>query len=92
MGDNLSSIFAGVAQSVVQLIRNQQVACSSHVTSSNNKGQSKDWPLLLETYGDLIGFLRSESAKTARATADCGSFRNFPHNFHKCEKTGEESE
>ena len=42
---------AGVAQSVVQLIRNQQVACSSHVTSSNNKGQSKDWPLLLETLG-----------------------------------------
>ena len=28
--------FAGVAQSVVQLIRNQQVACSSHVTSSRN--------------------------------------------------------
>ena len=26
------------------------VACSSHVTSSNNKGQSNDWPLLLETY------------------------------------------
>ena len=28
---------ASVAQSVVQLIRNQQVACSSHVTSSNPK-------------------------------------------------------
>lgn len=28
------SIRASVAQSVVQLIRNQQVACSSHVTSS----------------------------------------------------------
>ncbi len=26
---------AGVAQSVVQLIRNQQVVCSSHITSSN---------------------------------------------------------
>ena len=90
MGDNLSSIFAGVAQSVVQLIRNQQVACSSHVTSSNNKGQSKDWPLLLETYGDLIGFLRSESAKTARATAV--PFGNFHTIFHNCEKTGEESE
>ena len=25
---------AGVAQSVVQLIRNQQVVCSSHITSS----------------------------------------------------------
>ena len=32
---------AGVAQSVVQLIRNQQVAGSSPVTSSNKKGQSK---------------------------------------------------
>ena len=27
-------VFASVAQSVEQLIRNQQVACSSHVTSS----------------------------------------------------------
>ena len=27
-------LFAGVAQSVVQLIRNQQVVCSSHITSS----------------------------------------------------------
>ena len=27
---------AGVAQSVVQLIRNQQVVCSSHITSSKN--------------------------------------------------------
>ena len=34
MGDKLSPIFAGVAQSVVQLIRNQQVVCSSHITSS----------------------------------------------------------
>ena len=28
------SNIAGVAQSVVQLIRNQQVVCSSHITSS----------------------------------------------------------
>ncbi len=28
--------FAGVAQSVVQLIRNQQVVCSSHITSSKS--------------------------------------------------------
>ena len=28
---------AGVAQSVVQLIRNQQVVCSSHITSSKTK-------------------------------------------------------
>ena len=28
---------AGVAQSVVQLIRNQQVVCSSHITSSRKK-------------------------------------------------------
>ena len=27
-------LYAGVAQSVVQLIRNQQVVCSSHITSS----------------------------------------------------------
>ena len=27
-------LFAGIAQSVEQLIRNQQVACSSHVSSS----------------------------------------------------------
>ena len=26
--------FAGIAQSVEQLIRNQQVVCSSHITSS----------------------------------------------------------
>ncbi len=29
-----SLVYAGVAQSVVQLIRNQQVVCSSHITSS----------------------------------------------------------
>ena len=27
--------FAGIAQSVEQLIRNQQVVCSSHITSSS---------------------------------------------------------
>ena len=31
--------YAGVAQSVVQLIRNQQVVCSSHITSSKNASQ-----------------------------------------------------
>ena len=30
-------MYAGVAQSVVQLIRNQQVVCSSHITSSRKK-------------------------------------------------------
>ena len=30
----LQILYAGVAQSVVQLIRNQQVVCSSHITSS----------------------------------------------------------
>ena len=30
------SVYASVAQPVVQLIRNQQVACSSHVTSSSS--------------------------------------------------------
>ena len=32
---NKERSFAGIAQSVEQLIRNQQVACSSHVSSSN---------------------------------------------------------
>ncbi len=27
-------VYAGIAQSVEQLIRNQQVVCSSHITSS----------------------------------------------------------
>ena len=31
---------AGVAQSVVQLIRNQQVVCSSHITSSRKKSNA----------------------------------------------------
>ena len=34
--------FAGVAQSVVQLIRNQQVVCSSHITSSKKIGGFKE--------------------------------------------------
>ena len=33
--------YAGVAQSVVQLIRNQQVVCSSHITSSKQNPLSK---------------------------------------------------
>ena len=33
---------AGVAQSVVQLIRNQQVVCSSHITSSRKKSVRKN--------------------------------------------------
>ena len=37
--------YAGVAQSVVQLIRNQQVVCSSHITSSK-KASSIDGALL----------------------------------------------
>ena len=32
-------IFAGIAQLVEQLIRNEQVACSSHVSSSNFKNR-----------------------------------------------------
>ena len=35
--NRINFIFAGVAQSVVQLIRNQQVVCSSHITSSTQK-------------------------------------------------------
>ena len=33
---------AGVAQSVVQLIRNQQVVCSSHITSSKKEHRNRD--------------------------------------------------
>ena len=35
--------YAGIAQSVEQLIRNQQVACSSHVSSSRNRRKSDDF-------------------------------------------------
>ena len=35
-------MFAGVAQSVVQLIRNQQVVCSSHITSSKARCPLRD--------------------------------------------------
>ena len=34
--------YAGIAQSVEQLIRNQQVACSSHVSSSTKKPRSNE--------------------------------------------------
>ena len=34
--------YAGVAQSVVQLIRNQQVVCSSHITSSKQNPLSQE--------------------------------------------------
>ena len=37
--------YAGVAQSVVQLIRNQQVVCSSHITSS--KWHLRKWVLFV---------------------------------------------
>ena len=33
---------AGIAQSVEQLIRNQQVVCSSHITSSRKNSCSKE--------------------------------------------------
>ena len=38
---SVTVLYAGVAQSVVQLIRNQQVACSSHVTSFKKAVQHK---------------------------------------------------
>ena len=34
--NSLATRNAGIAQSVEQLIRNQQVVCSSHITSSKN--------------------------------------------------------
>ena len=33
----LQKKYAGIAQSVEQLIRNQQVVCSSHISSSKKK-------------------------------------------------------
>ncbi len=44
---------AGIAQSVEQLIRNQQVVCSSHITSSKRPGigmipGSSNTPLLAD--------------------------------------------
>ena len=36
----LQKKYAGIAKSVEQLIRNQQVVCSSHITSSN---RGKPW-------------------------------------------------
>ena len=33
----LQKKYAGIAQSVEQLIRNQQVVCSSHITSSSKR-------------------------------------------------------
>ncbi len=41
---------AGIAQSVEQLIRNQQVVCSSHITSSrNDRGKNLRSFLLFKT-------------------------------------------
>ena len=45
---NFRCIFAGVAQSVEQLIRNQQVACSIHVFSSKT---------IVAPFGDTMVFL-----------------------------------
>ena len=37
----LQKKYAGIAQSVEQLIRNQQVVCSSHITSSTGPSQNR---------------------------------------------------
>ncbi len=39
--------FAGIAQSVEQLIRNQQVVCSSHITSSKKSPSSMNLGIFL---------------------------------------------
>ena len=39
---SLAESHAGIAQSVEQLIRNQQVVCSSHITSSIKSKQKED--------------------------------------------------
>ena len=51
---------AGIAQSVEQLIRNQQVACSSHVSSSRK---------LCQFAGGAFCFLNSGTKKTGEADA-----------------------
>ena len=48
-------MFAGVAQSVVQLIRNQQVVCSSHITSSK-----KGYDGFIPSYPFLVLVIDSE--------------------------------
>ena len=50
-GNCICRFFAGIAQSVEQLIRNQQVACSSHVSSSKPRQDL------------LAGLLRPEAGK-----------------------------
>ena len=51
--ENKRSFYASVAQPVVQLIRNQQVACSSHVTSSKppRKQAFTGWFCIYMFYG-----------------------------------------
>ena len=47
-----SHSFAGVAQPVEQLIRNQQVVCSSHITSSMSPSRFLDGDFSVS--GDVI--------------------------------------
>ena len=49
-------LFAGVAQSVVQLIRNQQVVCSSHITSSIGVASKRMQRQFYSPYGELYCF------------------------------------
>ncbi len=49
LSEHSGRVYAGIAQSVEQLIRNQQVACSSHVSSSKNDKSFQDLSFLLFT-------------------------------------------
>ena len=50
-------MYAGVAQSVVQLIRNQQVVCSSHITSSRKKHLPREQVLFLPYFVFFVKFI-----------------------------------
>ena len=58
---------AGVAQSVVQLIRNQQVVCSSHITSSKKGRRSVGSPAFF-----VVCLTHEEHTQIRRICNVCG--------------------
>ena len=69
---------AGVAQSVVQLIRNQQVVCSSHITSSKNPRTSFSGFYFFTFHSSLFTFHSTLTITTPRYRV----IRNLP--FGQC--------
>ena len=75
--------YAGVAQPVEQLIRNQQVACSSHVSSSTPQrfvcgvfGLCRPFPLKTETPWEQIRFPRRLLVVLVQFRTDLCCIRN----------------